>query len=305
MVDLTDEAILTKCQKCGHQISTHARRCPGCKVSAEEALGTLLNPKPEARESDVEEPEVVKPEVVEQRELPFEPTVQEPRTVVFEKSSSTTNGSPKGTPYGLLFRAFGFLGLVIALGVAFTNLSAPKTPSEAIENEYEYEGEESDYYADDHEVLEDETTRGAEKVSAPTSPPPTEVPPPEPPPPPPEEPKKVNPFPDGNPNVQGSVTKSEIRETVKKHRRELWECYASEFQKDSSLKGRIVVRLTIGPTGKVASAVVADADLDSIPIEDCLIRRLKKIPFPETKGGGIAIVVYPFKFDGDAGPIDE
>ena len=100
----------------------------------------------------------------------------------------------------------------------------------------------------------------------------------------------------GKPAVQGSLDKEIIRRVVRQHRREVKYCYETQLAKDANLKGKIVVRFTISPTGAVVSAVVKESTVKNDAVHDCLVRKLKRWAFPEPKGGGTVIVTYPFSF---------
>jgi len=102
--------------------------------------------------------------------------------------------------------------------------------------------------------------------------------------------------PDSKPQIQGSLTKDQIRRVVQQHRSEIAYCYEKELSKDPSLAGRVTVRFTISASGSVVSAVVRDTTLNNAEVEACVTNSVRRWVFPEPDGGGIVIVNYPFNF---------
>lgn len=100
----------------------------------------------------------------------------------------------------------------------------------------------------------------------------------------------------GDPIVLGSLDKSLIDRTVKKHLAQIRYCYERELKTDPSLAGKVTMKFVIEADGSVSSAIVKSTTLGSETVEACLSQRLLRMRFPAPKGGGIVIVNYPFVF---------
>jgi hypothetical protein len=58
----------------------------------------------------------------------------------------------------------------------------------------------------------------------------------------------------------------------------------------------VVVQFTIGGTGKVDEAHIAQTEMNNEGVEGCIVRNVKTWVFPQPKGGGVVFVTYPFIF---------
>ena len=99
-----------------------------------------------------------------------------------------------------------------------------------------------------------------------------------------------------HPVVMGTLTRSDIDDTVSKHLPDIRSCYENELKKDPKLSGRIAVNFVISATGGVKSSKVQRTSLENEAVESCVADQIKKIQFPAPKGGGVVIVTYPFEF---------
>ncbi|MBI5481937.1 MAG: AgmX/PglI C-terminal domain-containing protein [Deltaproteobacteria bacterium] len=93
----------------------------------------------------------------------------------------------------------------------------------------------------------------------------------------------------------GFLSKDQIRGVMRAHQREIRYCYERELVKNPSLAGTVVVKLVIGASGAVTSAVVASSTLGNPPVEGCIAQAVTQFTFPPPKGGGIVVVSYPYK----------
>ena len=94
--------------------------------------------------------------------------------------------------------------------------------------------------------------------------------------------------------VKGALDKDIIRRVVRAHINEVRYCYNQGLARDPNLKGRVAVQFTIGPTGKVPVAVVAQTSLKDRNVANCVAKAVKRWKFPKPPGGGNAVVTYPF-----------
>lgn len=98
------------------------------------------------------------------------------------------------------------------------------------------------------------------------------------------------------PILLGNVNAADIDRVVKRHLSAIRWCYQRELQKKPDLAGKVKVKFTIAKDGTVSSASPATSSLDSPAAEACISREFFRMVFPEPKGGGMAIVSYPFLF---------
>ena len=94
--------------------------------------------------------------------------------------------------------------------------------------------------------------------------------------------------------VKGALDKDIIRRIVRAHINEVRYCYNQGLARDPNLKGRVAVQFTIGPSGKVPVAVVAQTSLKDKNVANCVAKAVKRWKFPKPPGGGNAVVTYPF-----------
>jgi outer membrane biosynthesis protein TonB len=62
------------------------------------------------------------------------------------------------------------------------------------------------------------------------------------------------------------------------------------------LAGKIKVKFIIGGNGFVTTTGVSESSVHNPTLENCIAARVKTWEFPKPKGGGVAIVSYPFVF---------
>ncbi len=100
----------------------------------------------------------------------------------------------------------------------------------------------------------------------------------------------------GKTTVVGSCERTSIGKVINSRANEIRFCYESELTKNPNLAGRVAVSFTIGPTGGVESAEIAQSDVGSPKMEDCILGRIRRWKFPEPKGGGSCVINYPWVF---------
>jgi len=131
--------------------------------------------------------------------------------------------------------------------------------------------------------------------------PPEEQPPPEPPPSeaPAPEAKPVEPgiTTTGAP-TRGTLPKAVIDEKLKSTGPAVQACYEHGLKGKPELRGAMIINFVVGPDGKVAHAEAADADdaLSDVPTVDCILNVIRKLVFPEPKGGRV-FLNYPLKLE--------
>lgn len=100
----------------------------------------------------------------------------------------------------------------------------------------------------------------------------------------------------GRPIVRGALSRGVIQTVVRRHLPAVRQCYERELASSPELAGRVRVRFVVDANGRVASARVDQDTLRRPALERCLVRQVRRWRFPAPRGGGIAVVTYPFVF---------
>lgn len=100
----------------------------------------------------------------------------------------------------------------------------------------------------------------------------------------------------GTPDVSGSLDPEIIRRVVRENSAAIRYCYEKELQSTPGLAGKIAVKWTISPQGRVTTATVVETLMKNRNVENCLASRVRNFVFPEPKGGGNVVVTFPFVF---------
>ena len=97
------------------------------------------------------------------------------------------------------------------------------------------------------------------------------------------------------------IDKEKIRSTVKDHIGEIKKCYEKALDSKPKLMGKFVFQWTIEPSGNVSEAHIKSSSFKSTEteIEKCAIAKFKSWKFPSPPNGEVAIVSYPFSFQGE------
>lgn len=94
----------------------------------------------------------------------------------------------------------------------------------------------------------------------------------------------------------GGLTKAEIYEVVKSRERAIAKCYDRVLQTTKGLGGKVVLTWKITASGKVSGAKVRSTTVKNGRVEDCIVRQIQMLKFPEPRGGQVARVNFPFVF---------
>ncbi len=100
----------------------------------------------------------------------------------------------------------------------------------------------------------------------------------------------------GKQQVTGTIDKDDIRRVVRSHINEVRHCYNQGLTRNPNLEGRLAVRFSIGPVGKVVSAAIVDNGLGDAKVGACVRKAVRRWKFPRPGGGSSAMVTYPFAF---------
>jgi hypothetical protein len=96
--------------------------------------------------------------------------------------------------------------------------------------------------------------------------------------------------------VMGSVDKELIRKVIQDHAAQIRYCYEQQLAVNPRLQGKVSIKWVINGDGSAASAQVdrAGTTLDDAKVHDCMMARITSWQFPKPKGGGIAVITYPW-----------
>lgn len=95
---------------------------------------------------------------------------------------------------------------------------------------------------------------------------------------------------------EGGLSREEIQRVISRVMSQIKYCYEKELTKDPNLEGKLVASWTIAGTGDVATAQMAQNTMGNQAVEQCVLRIIQRLKFPNPKGGGQVFVTYPFVF---------
>ncbi len=93
-----------------------------------------------------------------------------------------------------------------------------------------------------------------------------------------------------------SRTDEEIQIVFDRYKSALYRIYNRELRKNPTLQGKMVLRLTIEPDGKVSAASVDSSDMDSAALDKKIAARVKKFNFGAKEGVPTITILYPIDF---------
>lgn len=76
--------------------------------------------------------------------------------------------------------------------------------------------------------------------------------------------------------VSGKRNQDDISAVVNQHNAAIQSCYQREVKRNPDLKGKLVVRFTISPEGKVKSVQLISSTLENDRVERCIISRIRR-----------------------------
>lgn len=95
--------------------------------------------------------------------------------------------------------------------------------------------------------------------------------------------------------VQGSLSRGEVMAVINRNIGKIQRCYEQGLARRDSLAGRVEVKWTIAPTGRVSTARQAGSTLGDRKVENCVVGVVKQMKFPKPSGGPVS-VTFPFVF---------
>lgn len=100
----------------------------------------------------------------------------------------------------------------------------------------------------------------------------------------------------GDAEALSGLSKDQLQTVVKKHVKEMRDCYERALVKNPSLMGKIVLSWNVEEDGSVAEVEVASNTLKDAEVTRCLSSRPATWKFPKPANGEPVRVSYPFVF---------
>ena len=93
-----------------------------------------------------------------------------------------------------------------------------------------------------------------------------------------------------------SRTDEEIQIVFDRYKAALYRIYNRELRKNPTLQGKMVLRLTIEPDGKVSACSVDSSDMDAAGLGENISARVKRFKFGAKAGVPTVTILYPIDF---------
>jgi hypothetical protein len=93
-----------------------------------------------------------------------------------------------------------------------------------------------------------------------------------------------------------SRTDEEIQIVFDKYKATLYRMYNAELRKDPTLRGKVILRMTIDPGGEVSACTVQSSDLASPELVAQIVERVKKFNFGPKEKVSKTTILYPIDF---------
>jgi len=93
-----------------------------------------------------------------------------------------------------------------------------------------------------------------------------------------------------------SRTDEEIQIVFDRYKSALYRIYNRELRKNPTLQGKLVLKLTIEPSGKVSACSMESSDMDASALEKKIVARVKKFNFGPKDGVPALTILYPIDF---------
>jgi len=96
--------------------------------------------------------------------------------------------------------------------------------------------------------------------------------------------------------VMGSVDKELIRRVIQEHAAQIRYCYEQQLALNPRLQGKVSIKWIINGDGSASSPQVESSGttLEDAKVHACMMSRITSWAFPKPKGGGIAVITYPW-----------
>ncbi len=98
----------------------------------------------------------------------------------------------------------------------------------------------------------------------------------------------------GEVTVTGGLQENSIRDVLKKHMRSFDLCFRQALKKQPDLKGNVVFKMVIDSAGRVSKVHPDKGTTEESRFKLCMVRELKKLHFPASKGEKKSMVLVTF-----------
>jgi hypothetical protein len=100
----------------------------------------------------------------------------------------------------------------------------------------------------------------------------------------------------GDAVVMGSIDKELIRKVIQEHASQIRYCYEQQLALNPRLQGKVSIKWIIQADGSATNPQVEGGatTLENAQVHECMMSRITSWQFPKPKGGGIAVITYPW-----------
>jgi hypothetical protein len=100
----------------------------------------------------------------------------------------------------------------------------------------------------------------------------------------------------GNAVVMGSIDRELVRKVIQDHAAQIRYCYEQQLSVNPKLAGKVSIKWVINADGSASQAQVeaGSTTLEDPKVHECMMARIQSWQFPRPKGGGIAVITYPW-----------
>ena len=108
----------------------------------------------------------------------------------------------------------------------------------------------------------------------------------------------------GSAVVMGSIDKELVRKVIQDHAAQIRYCYEQQLAINPRLQGKVAIKWIINADGSATSAQVdgGTTTLEDAKVHECMKARIQSWAFPKPKGGGMAVITYPWILRASGGP---
>jgi hypothetical protein len=100
----------------------------------------------------------------------------------------------------------------------------------------------------------------------------------------------------GTAQVMGSIDKELVRKVIQEHAAQIRYCYEQQLALSPKLSGKVAIKWIINADGSASGAQVDNGSttLQDAKVHQCMMSRIVSWEFPKPKGGGMAVITYPW-----------
>ncbi len=91
-------------------------------------------------------------------------------------------------------------------------------------------------------------------------------------------------------------SKQEIQEVLDRNKGAMYTLYNRELRKDGALQGKLLMSITIAPSGRVTRCVILSSELGTTSLEQQLVSLIKRIDFGDMPGVPVVTTKIPIEF---------